>query len=526
MQHGASPEAGDNAVQHNAAQYSPVQHGTGNGKQEALEVQNDPISEKTTSVQELHLKVDRGAEEEVTIDLVGVASHMKRKRRLYGYLLLMAVCLGVFIGGMSGVLGMVTGKGAYATAVVTFSYDGIDQGLDPNGGAFDAAQMKSTAVVTEALDMLDWADVSADEVRVNINIKGVIPDAVKQRIAVINTVAEEDPAYYANIEDLDYFPSQYTVTLQRMEGLDGGRTRELLDAVLTAYRGDFMERYANTSALALSSNVLSITEYDYLQAADLLRSQLDVISRYASGKVAEAADFRATSTGLSFADLTAAVGAVSGIDIANFVSFVQSNNLTKDAGTRANYYDYQIEQYELTLAELQARLHTLEGTIAGYEKDPVIVMSSQESVAESSQKNGYYDTLLAQKLSLDREIAETGSKLNETYALRSRLEASTSTGTEEDYAYADKLLSDLSETIESLSGLAELTAREYYETELYADAYRVSIPAQYTPAVGLTEAARRAIICAAALAGAVVVLWCFDGFKEELMKGRGDGKEV
>ena len=74
--------------------------------------------------------------------------------------------------------------------MISFSYDGIDQGQDPNGGALDVTKIKSTPIVSAALENLQMKDVDVEDVRSAMKITGVMPDSVKQEIAVINTVAE------------------------------------------------------------------------------------------------------------------------------------------------------------------------------------------------------------------------------------------------------------------------------------------------------------------------------------------------
>ena len=59
------------------------------------------------------------------------------------------------------------------------------------------------------------------------------------------------------------------------------------------------------------------------------------------------------------------------------------------------------------------------------------------------------------------------------------LNAAEQSANEEDYAYADSLLDGLVSLVESWGKLVQQTTEEYFEAELYADAYRISIPAQY-----------------------------------------------
>lgn len=475
--------------------------------------------ETDTSSQTIILQIDEPTEEEA-VDLLNVAENMGRKWRFYAHLLVLAVCIGFFVAALSVGLQGLLGGGSYASAVIMFSFDGIDEGLDPNGGLFDVNKIKSTAVINEALKELGWESGDIEEIRANMKLEGVIPDSVKQQISVINTVAEDAAEYYTNIEDLDYFPSQYTVTLNRCNGMTGKETSELLNAILMAYRKYFMDSYADTSVLGTATDVLNVEAYDYMQASELIENQIDTMQEYVDAKAKEAPDFRANSTGFSFNDLSSAITSIKRLDLNNFISFVQSNNLTKDVGTQIDYFNYQIKQYNFEIQELQNQLSNVEKTIAEYEKDPVIVMSNQESVTETSQTSEYYDTLLEQKLELNRQISELNTDLNETYGMIASLNGGSVSAKEEDYSYADSLLSGLLATVKNWSELVLKTTDEYYEAELYADAYRISIPAQYAPVGGLGELLKRMLICGGAGALLVIICWAIAGLKTEVARMR------
>ena len=467
------------------------------------------------------LQVEKNdGEAEVEIDLLNIAGYMKQKWRFFAYVLIIAVCVSWIAAAVSqGLQGIFGGK-SYAEAVINFSFDGIDEGKDPSGGLFDVTKLKSTAVINDALKELGWNDMDVEEIRSNLKIQGVIPDSVKQQIAVINTVAEDAAEYYTTIGDLNYFPSQYTVTLQRCKGMNGDETRELLDAILLSYRKYFMDSYAGMTALGFATEVLDVRSYDYMQASDMIGNEIDVIEDYVEAKAEEAPNFRANSTGLSFSDLASSIATVRRLDLSNFISFVQANNLTRDAGVQIDYYNYQIKQYNLEIQELQTQRSHVERTIEAYEKDPVIVMSNQESVTETTQKDEYYNELLQQKLDLNKQISELNTALNEAYDMVNVLNASEQSMKEEDYAYADALLEGLISTVESWGKLVQQTTEEYFEAELYADAYRISIPAQYSAMGSIGELAKKMAVFGGVAVVLVVLLWGMAGLKDEVVRGR------
>ena len=488
---------------------------------EGMESMAAESGDKDKTPRTVVLQIEKNSEEgQDVIDLMNIAGYMRQKWKFFSYLMVLAVCTGFIAAAViQGIQGLFGGN-SYAAAVVNFSFDGLDEGKDPSGGLFDVTKLKSTVVINEALGELGWEDADVEEIRANLKIEGVIPDSVKQQIAVINTVAEDAAEYYTTIEDLNYFPSQYTVTLQRCKGMGGDETRELLDAILMAYRKYFMDSYAGMTALGFATEVLDVRTYDYMQASEMIGNEINVIEDYVEAKAKEAPNFRANCTGLSFSDLASSINTVRQLDLNNFVSFVQANNLTRDAGVQIDYYNYQIKQYNLEIQELQTQRSHVDRTIESYEKNPVIVMSSQESVTETAQTDEYYNDLLQQKLDLNKQISELNTALNEAYDMVNTLNASEQSLNEEDYVYADSLLDGLVTTVGSWGELVRQTTEEYFEAELYADAYRIAIPAQYSAVGSLGELIKKMAVFGGAAALLVVFLWGVDGLKEEIVKGR------
>ena len=82
------------------------------------------------------------------------------------------------------------------------------------------------------------------------------------------------------------------------------------------------------------------------------------------------------------------------------------------------------------------------------------------------------------------------------------------------------MLANLIDTINSWTNLVQNTTEEYYNTSRYADAYQISVPAQYTSTGGLVSVAKTMVICVGVLVLLVVLLWGYDGLKEEIKAER------
>lgn len=471
-------------------------------------------------ISKIYLQVERPEEEEDTIDLVEVVSNMGKKKKLYGYMLLLAVFAGILVGLVVTGVKYLFGDTAYARAMVSFQYEGIEDGLDPNGASFDINKIKSPVVIQNALDALGYTDVSAEEIREKISVEGVIPKDAVERITVINQMAEEKAENYEKILDVTYFPSQYIIYLKKDFGMSGREVTAILDAVLASYKEWFLDTYANTEVLTMAGNLLDYENYDYIEASDIIQSQIDIMINYVNERKQAAPEFRSAQTGLSFGDIQSSLNTVRSIDLAKYLSFVENKNLTKEKDRLREYYNYNIREYNMTISRLQTQLTNVQNTIDNYAKDPVVIVSSQDSTQEITQKNEYYDQLLTRKLSLTDQIANTNTKLNKTYTLLNQLNDSVSSGAQNDYDMADSMLADITSKLMDWTTKIEETTDEYYSTTQFSNAYKIAVPAKYQSAGGLMSVAKTIIICIGAMCLVVVFLWGFDGLKGELRKGR------
>lgn len=464
----------------------------------------------------IYLKVDNQDDAADELDVVNVVVNMAKRRRLYRYLFAIAACMGVIVGLVMVIVGQLTGKGFYAQAVITFQYEGIEEGLDPNGSSFDINKLKSPTVIEAALTSIEAEGVSVEEVRRNIAIEGVIPEDAVERITVINEMAEKDASQYEKILDVSYFPAQYVISLYQIKGTSNSETRDILNALLESYKAYFLDTYANTDVLTVTSNLIEYKDYDYAESVDLLQSQMDIMLTYVQERQEQAPDFRSINTGLSFGDIVVSLETIENVDMANLSSFIETNTLTKDKERQVEYYAYRIKKDNMELAALQQQFATTEETINAYEKDPVVIVSSQESSQEIMQTSEYYDQLIERKIELSDRIATISTEINDMYTQFNTITESSKANTQGEYDEADAMLERLTVKLSEWTKLIEDTTEEYYSTTLFSNAVKIAVPAQFHAAGGIVAVAKKMLIGVGAMMLIVVLIWGMDGLRIEL----------
>lgn len=468
----------------------------------------------------IYLHMDNNEADEDSIDIVKVAETMAKKKKIYKYIFAVAACVGVLAGLAVVGVDYIVGHSSYARAVVSFQYKGIEDGLDPNGAAFDINKIKSPAVIEKALNSLNITDYDAEQIRENIAIEGVVPKDAVERITVIKEMALEDVSNYEKILDVSYYPSQYVVYLYKDFGMSGTEAVQILNAVLESYRTYFLDTYANTEVLTVTANLIDYKEYDYAQAVDFIETQIDIMQKYVTERKQQAPEFRSSATGLSFGDISSALDTINSTDMSTLSSYVESHNLTKDRARQIEYYEYRIKKFNMDISEYNVQLSNIQSVVDKYQKDPVVILSSQETSQQIEQKNAYYDELLRQKLELSDKIAQLNTDLNETYALLNTASSVGGGNTQAEYDYADGRMEKLTATIAKWADLTEQTTQEYYTTTLFSNAYKIGVPAKYSVAGGIVAMAKKIMIAVAVTVFAAVIIWCMDGLFCEIKRMR------
>ena len=369
----------------------------------------------------------------------------------------------------------VTEKGV-CSAVVSFSYRGVESGLDPDGNRFDETEMKSEELIRQAAETIGQglSDEEVEQIREALRIQSDIPEDALERVSTNASIyGDNEISEVTEIEDAAYFPSRYSVTFRYKDaGFSAQRGTLFLEELLKAYEQRFYEEYGyNASAERVLSDV-DYDSYDYVNAAEVLQDRLSLLRSYLARLTGQDnTRFVSKETGYSFSDLLSAVDTIQEEDVQWLSSYIISNNLTKDKPLLIDYYQYKIEDAERALTQLDARLFTLNELIASYTKTNAIFPSlgsagsSEEnsflSAYEFSQPSDMYDGLINQKVDCQTNFSETEEQIAFYQRRIERLQNSESSG---DPALVETRLEIIQTKIGKILQDVRLTAEEYFST--------------------------------------------------------------
>lgn len=410
-------------------------------------------------------------------------STLIRKLKKYLLVWIVAACVIVIVSiGFAAITTHV--KKAELTALVSFSYDGIEKGLDPKGMKLDINTIKNPSVIEAALTDLNIDLEQLEKVRQGITFEGRLPKDTIERLTVYDNVLGQSGNIGAaeKILETAYFPTQYTVSFDyNGTDLTDDQAVAVFNGILNEYTNYFYENYGYNESLGTSVTAIVYSDYDYAEAIDVFDNSLDTLKRYIQHLADEdETRFRSSVTGYTFEDLYASVSTIKSIDLDKISSYVIVNNLTKNKDESLAYYEYRIKELVRQRDELEEQLKAYEEAIDKYEKDQVLVFGgAEETNTQTSIASEQYDKMFNQKNLIASSLASTKQQIN-YYKDRQQALKNNSTGSKSMNEKVEADLAALSVKIDNLVKVVSDTSEDYYKNVTFKNAYNVLVPATNT----------------------------------------------
>ena len=370
------------------------------------------------------------------------------------------------------------------SALINFTYSGIEKGLDPAGKDFDVNTVKSPEVIKDTLEKLEMPLDNIDQIRSSITIEGIVPNDVMDKMttykSIIDMGSSSAMSAAQEILSLEYNPTQYRVDFNYAEtDFSGSEAVEFINTMLDCYRDYFFRTYGYNEALGNAVTVLDYTDYDYAEAVDVFRTSLSSLKSYVDTLAAkDTSRFRSTATGYTFADLSDSISTIRSIDLDVISSYITVNNVTKDKDALINYYDYRIEELTREQAVQKDRLATITESLNSYEKDDIIIFGNgnEDTDTQVSMASDEYNRLINEKISAQTSVSNITQEIA-YYKLRLVDLKGSKTASPEHIERVEADLADLNVKLNQLIENINATADDYYETVTLANAYNILVPA-------------------------------------------------
>lgn len=432
------------------------------------------MSKKVERNLNITLKNDDGADKEELI--ISFSAFMKQLKRFFIFWLVAAIIAAILIPVYFAVFTADQHKNM--RALISFNYDGVEQGLAPDGSKFDINMLKSPTVIEQTLTDMGLPLTMLEPIRQGISFEGVVPANAIDRIAVYKSAYDSGNIQAAKeILDTTYFPTQYTVTFNySAAGLSSDKAVEVFNGILNNYGEYFFKTYGFNEALGSAVTTLDYKTYDYPEQIDVFTESLRSMQNYISTlSASDTTRFRSTVTGYTFADLSQAIGTINDVDLAVLSAKILNNNVTKDKNYLLDYYERRIEVLSQEAAVAEGQVKTLTEAIANYQVGSVVVYADGSEKSYNSPSESY-DKLFEQLTNQQRTMTTKQEQLKDMQTRLNRLKLQPA-ASPETIADVDAQMAALSTKVNDLLNKTNATANEYYETVYLANSYKVLVPA-------------------------------------------------
>lgn len=421
-------------------------------------------------------------DEQISISIVGIFKNLKRFFALW-------IAVSIIVSIVTVLCASLMKQDSYKqmTSLVSFTYDGIEKGLDPNGNKFNAADsFKNPQIIEEALTRLNMPLDILEDVRENIIIQGIIPKDAAERLSAYKNIFEDGGSTALTAADLilenTYYSTKYNVKFDYAKTkLEPNEAANLLNQMLECYSEFFLKKYGFNEALGNSVKAIDYNDYDYAEAIDVFDSNLATLKSYVDNlSSTDSTRFRSSETGCTFADISETIDIKRNIDLDMISSYVTLNTVTKDKETLMTYYQYTVERLQRQQKVDEEILATIDQSIKDYEKNTVMVFGAggtenmNVSATEASEE---YDKLVNKKIDTQADLSRTLQQIDLYNKRLERLITTNKVNTPAMKAKVEENLEKLNNDINELVEKINATADEYYKTVVLSRAFNILVPA-------------------------------------------------
>ena len=321
----------------------------------------------------------------------------------------------------AGLLGVIIGTIKYfgtersatnVSATVTLSYDGISEGLAPNGERFDINSFYSEDLMGQALTQCGMdSRYEAAEVLGALTIRGSYSKDIVDKILSYESLLDFTANKEMSVSTV--YPTSFGFTLS--DSFDTDISEEDLTAILNALLKVYDEYFADTYLYAFDtkgmSGITALTDYDFEQQLQLLTYDLQLVSSYAQQMYEKAPAFR--YNGIGFNDIYVQNNALESNLISRIEALTTMNAYSKVPGRMYIQYVYQLNSLTNELTERESNLASLDDLIAAYDKYEIIYVAAGNGLTKlDGNSSETYDLLVDMRVELADEITQLKSDIS------------------------------------------------------------------------------------------------------------------
>lgn len=295
--------------------------------------------------------------------------------------------------------------------IVEFQWNGISKGEYPDQTRFDYTNLFESYILADSIAELSLEGISSSDLKSGITVTPIVPSSVYDLIE----------AELLKGNQLSYFPNVFRISIKPTAlGMKELQAEQLLSYLIDEYRVDFEKKYIQRSVVIDYTDV-SLTAVDYIEAHEILASQITLIENSVGYVLEDSTTFVSTQLGIGFSEILVRTDLVTNINLDSISARINNYLLTKDKTLLITRYSYAIEQLELALTKyikIETGLQTLIDNYVG-STTTIIIPGLENTVIDTES---YLKTLYSTLVSTKSDIAETEEEISYYQVRIDRLE--------------------------------------------------------------------------------------------------------
>ena len=270
--------------------------------------------------------------------------------------MIFSISMSIFAG--AGAYVLLSKKQTYtASTNIKFVNAAASEGYTYNGALIKDAieDITGSEVLDAAIQDEYMQDVTtSNKVAKMISVSEVIPDDEQDKI---------DSAL-KNGKEYTYNPVEYTITINT----DLPQAGKLLNSIVRNYINYYSENYVSSDGFP--SNIKDLitedTNYDYIEEADLIRSNIEQMESFLSTKAGSYSEYHCSTNGYSFSDIYNKYEYVYNSKLPELYAKILANKASKNPDLLLKKLEQQNSNYSTKSEDTNEELEKLESMIKSY----------------------------------------------------------------------------------------------------------------------------------------------------------------
>ncbi len=470
--------------------------------------------------------------DEDTIDLGKVFLNMKQLSRIYAWVIVLCVVIGLCTPLL---IYQFTKDPLTVSSVVSLHYNVSNKPVTdltaPDGSALDLSQITSSYVLQNAMNGIKLSQpVTLKNLRDNIRVVRILTEESRQQQEVASKmVGDKNTNAYTQVQKIDLkYENKFIVSLTNGFGEEDSRMkhylkdselRVVLDRILSAYNMYLVKTYSQLVLPNDEISVINIEELDFLDSLDLLRTAVDNLYDYCDGQTEEIKAYRSWRTGKTLTDWMNTLETIREASVNYLYSYVYNASLVKDYAMVTTDYQYKLRNAETQLDIIKSNIATNQTILDNYKNDEIFVtMQESDSTRSTQTTTDYYNNLILQQAKNYAQLATLEERIAD---LKDKIESidENNATTSENIVEAEEVDRELNEVVASIYAIYEGindNMKEVIESPI-STIYTESSAAQGKTVNFLVASAKKMAIGAAA--GLVIAcgLWFLSALAPEFL---------